>query len=196
MPVQERERLQFYTDLNDPKSVYGFPDEFVRFLKEHSRDFEAQQFLSMVIKYMEQTPTEDWSLETICSIAHMYADIYDVSGIPFSENPFLGREEEPRRESNNASEAEGVLTELDEDAPRPQDVWPEFPEIVLEVAEGDTLEALIYHSIVELKRARRRKAADQLAREIRQIAQENGTPLQILRIIMSYITVEVALSGD
>jgi len=196
MPVQERERLAFYTDLFDPKSVYSFPEEFVGFLRDHERDFDAQQFLSMVTKYMDTTPVEDLQMETICAIASMYADIYDVSGVPFDENPFLSGEEKPSSESKTAPDAEEVLLDLDRDVPRPRDVQPGYPDVVLEVSDDNSLEQLVYCSIVELRRANYRKAADQLAREIRQSLREEPTALQILRIIMSYVDVEVALEGD
>lgn len=190
MTVVERERLSFTTDLHDPKSVYSFPEEFVIFLQEHGRDFEANQFMAMVKKYMEDNHPEDWNLTTIVAIGAMFADIYDISGVPFEDNVFL-KDDTPK-------DAEEVLEDLDKDVPRPEDVEPDYPEAVLEVSDGDTLEDLIYYSIVELRKQRYARAADQLARELRQLlyGPEPPTPIQIIRLIRSYVTVEVALEGD
>lgn len=196
MTIVERERLQFYTDLHDPTSVYHFPEDFVTFLKNHERDWDAEQFLSMVRAYMGNTPPEDLDMQTICAIAAMYADIYDVSGVPFEENPFLSGEDSQETESRPESKAEEVLEELDEDVPRPTDVQPEFPDIVLEIADGNTLEQLVYHSIAALGQAGYSKAADNLAKNILGALQVEPTPLAILRIIRSYVDVQFDVGDD
>lgn len=191
MPVVERERLSFKIDLSDPKCVYHFPEIFVGFLKDHDRDFDAQQFLAMAVDYMERTPVEEYSLEAICKIASMYADIYDTSGVAFEENAFLASEESQGRSNRRPREEEGGLEEAEDDAPL--EIVPEHPEVLIEVTDGHSLEDLIYSSILGLKMWGYRKSADRLAREARQLTRdsENVTALDFLRLIDSYVTVEL-----
>lgn len=200
MTVIERPRLRFDTDLSDPTAVYHLPEHFVHFLKENERDREALEFLDTITNYMSKVNPEDYSLEDICTIASWYADIFDFSGVPFDENIFLkGAEDEEEAHpvldsakefSKPAKSAEEVLEDLDRDMPTK--IEPKHPDVILEFTPHDevSLSDLVYAAIFELRRHQYRKSADRIAREIRQATRTDCHPVEILRIIDAYISVE------
>ena len=188
MPVLDRPRLRFEIDLSDPKAVYHLPEFFTQFLKDNDRDFEAQQFLQLVMRYMERTPIQELRLDDVCTIAGQYADIYDVSGVPFDENAFLRGEDSRQQEREfDPATAEGVLEDLD--TPPPSYNEPKHPDVVLQITHGTSLEELVWHSIVALREDRYSRSASELANELRHLTRDESevSALDFIQVIRSYI---------
>lgn len=189
MTTAQREGLRFVVDLTDPAAIHNFPASFAEFLVREDRDDLAGEFLDWLRRYVESTPsTEELSLWDICKGASQFAEIYDVSGVPFDQNEFLNPHKETLTDEAPQT-AEQVLEELDRDTPTT--IEPQFPEAVVVIQEGDDLPVVIFKAIMVLRKRRLLKASEALANDVRQALRSKPTRLDVFRIVEAYVSIKV-----
>jgi hypothetical protein len=187
MTVHERVRLEFEIDLTDSVAVFNFPEFFWTFLKDHGRDFDAEQFWNLVSQYMAKNPAQEWSLDGIITIADYYADVVDTSGVDPQNNPLMGGALGP---TSSTMTAEEVADAPDRDLPREQTDLPLHHDVVVVQRRKGDIRGLAYDAIIGLRKKGASRDSDRLANELREHTRDAATfsKIEFIKNIQEYVT--------